>query len=168
MKGILVLWLAAAVAGTALAPTASSQVVKEFSLDDASAIGLKIQTDTAVKSGSPASVRIETLWPVTVCLAQVDGLDVETAALVYQGRVKTDIVGAAYLELWVEVGGQEYFSRGMDNAIEGSSDWKTLQTPFFLRKGQKAQKATLNIVINGHGTVWVDSLVLLKRAPGGK
>jgi hypothetical protein len=42
-------------------------------------------------------------------------------------------------------------------------DWSTLQTPFFLQPGQSAKMVTLNIVINGKGTVWVDDVHLLKE-----
>ena len=34
---------------------------------------------------------------------------------------------------------------------------------FARNAGQKAEKVTLNIVINGKGTVWVDDLILLKE-----
>lgn len=36
-------------------------------------------------------------------------------------------------------------------------------SPFLLQQGQKADKITLNIVINGKGTVWVDDVVLTKE-----
>ena len=51
----------------------------------------------------------------------------------------------------------------MESVVSGTTDWKTLQTPFFLKEGQRATKVTLNIVINGKGTVWVDDVKLLKE-----
>jgi len=51
----------------------------------------------------------------------------------------------------------------MNSFVAGTMDWKTLQTPFYLQPGQSAKKATLNIVINGKGTVWVDDIYLLKE-----
>ena len=64
--------------------------------------------------------------------------------------------------MWTHVGGGQYFSRGLNDPIQGTSDWKTLQTPFLFQKGQNPDKITLNIVINGRGTVWVDDVVLSK------
>jgi hypothetical protein len=52
----------------------------------------------------------------------------------------------------------------MNDPVKGKSDWKTIQTPFMFQKGQKPDKVTLNIVINGKGTVWVDDIVLSKEA----
>ncbi len=146
-----------------LAGQADAQDLKKLSLDDASALGLKIETDAGVKAEGKASVKITTLWPTNVCLGEVAGLDVEGASLVYRARVRSDLDGSAFLEMWVHVGGGQYFSRGLDNPIQGKSDWKTLRTPFHFQKGQKPEKVTLNLVVNGKGTVWVDDVVLSKE-----
>ncbi len=91
-------------------------------------------------------------------------LDVENAQLIYQARVRSEeLEGTAFLEMWAHVGGGQFFSRGMNSLVTNTMDWKTLQTPFFLQPGQRAKKATLNIVINGKGTVWVDDVRLLKK-----
>jgi hypothetical protein len=91
------------------------------------------------------------------------GLDIAGAKLVYKAKVKSDLEGTAFLEMWVHVGGGQYFSRGMDNVVKQKSDWKIIQTPFLFQKGQKPDKVTLNVVINGKGTVWVDDIVLSKE-----
>jgi hypothetical protein len=94
----------------------------------------------------------------------VKQLNVENTQLIYRAKVKSEkLEGTAFLEMWCDVGGSQYFSRGMNSVVTGTIDWRTLQTPFFLKKGQSAQKATLNIVINGKGTVWVDDVHLLKE-----
>jgi hypothetical protein len=142
---------------------ASAQELKRVSLDDASTIGLKIQSDSGVKVEGNASIRITTKWPTTVCLAEVTGPDIQDARLVYRARVKSELQGAAFLEMWAQVGGGQYFSRGMNDAVQGNSSWKTIQTPFMFQKGQKPTKVTLNIVINGTGTVWIDDIVLSKE-----
>jgi hypothetical protein len=51
----------------------------------------------------------------------------------------------------------------MNDSVQGKSDWKTIRTPFLFQKGQKPDKVTLNIVINGIGTVWIDDIVLSKE-----
>ncbi len=146
-----------------LSPSAA-QELKRISLDDPSALGLRIAADPAVKVEGKASVRIETAWPTTICLASVDGLDVEGAALIFKARIKTELEGQAVLEMWVSVGGKRYFSRALDKPVEGRSDWRPVETPFFAKKGQRIDKAWLNVVINGQGTVWVDDASLLRGA----
>ncbi|MEE4243585.1 MAG: hypothetical protein V2I36_19145 [Desulfopila sp.] len=141
---------------------AFSDELKKLSLDDASAIGTTIQTDVTVKTEGKGSVRITTLHPTTVCLGEVDDLDIENAKLVYQAKVKSDLEGSAFLEMWAFVGTGQYFSKGINDSVEGKSDWKSIQTPFLFQKGQNPKKVTLNLVINGKGTVWIDEVVLSK------
>jgi hypothetical protein len=146
-----------------LATSASAQELKKLNLDDASLIGTTIQTDTQVKVEGKASIKITTRWPTTICLGEVSGLDVENATLIYRAKVKSDLDGTAYLEMWVHVGGGQFFSRGMNDVVSQKTDWKTIQTPFMFQKGQKPEKVTLNLVINGKGTVWIDDVVLSKE-----
>jgi len=89
-------------------------------------------------------------------------LDIENAMLMYKAKAKSKLDGVAFLEMWVHVGGGQYFSRGMNDPIKGKSDWKSIQTPFMFQKGQKPDKVTLNLVINGKGVVWIDDVVLSK------
>jgi hypothetical protein len=142
---------------------ALAQDLKRISLDDTSALGLQIQNDSAMKAEGKASIKISTKWPTTVCLAEVTGPDIQNAKLVYKARVKSDLQGTAFLEMWAHVGGGQYFSRGMNDPVQGKTDWKAIQPPFFFQKGQKPTRVTLNIVINGIGTVWVDDIVLSKE-----
>ncbi len=137
--------------------------LKRLSLDDVSSIGLKIQTDSMIKVEGKGSVKITTLWPTIVCLGEVTGLNIENAKLIYTARVRSELEGAAFLEMWAHVGGGQYFSKGMNNPIKGKSDWKTIRTPFMFQKGQRPDKLTLNVVINGKGTLWIDDIVLSKE-----
>lgn len=141
---------------------ASAQELKKLSLDDPSSIALKLTADPSVKVEGAASLRIETRWPTTICLGEVSGLDVQAAQLLFRARVKTDLEGDAFLEMWVQVAGGQYFSRGMNDRVGGKSDWKSIQTPFNFQKDQKPDKVTLNVIVNGKGTVWVDDVVLSK------
>ncbi len=100
-----------------VAGPAWSQDLTKLSLDDASAIGTTIQTDYKVKVEGKASIKITTQWPTTICLGQVTGLDMEDATLVYKAKVKSDLDGTAYLEMWVNVAGGQYFSGGMNDAV---------------------------------------------------
>jgi len=143
--------------------SAYAQELKKLNLEDASAIGTTIQTDTQVKAEGKGSIKITTRWPTTICLGEVTGLEVENAKLVYKAKVKSDLDGTAFLEMWAHVGGGQYFSRGMNDVVTQKTDWKTIQTPFLFQKGQKPDKVTLNLVINGKGTVWIDDIVLSKE-----
>jgi len=137
--------------------------LKKLNLDDASAIGTTIQTDTQVKAEGKSSIKITTRWPTIICLGEVASLDVENAKLLYKAKVKSDLDGSAYLEMWAHVGGGQYFSKGMNDVVSQKTDWKVIQTPFLFQKGQKPDKVTLNLVINGKDTVWIDDIVLSKE-----
>ena len=133
-----------------------------LSLDDHCDIGCVIETDSESKVEGKASVKITTKWPATICLGEVKGPTIEEAQLVYTAKVKTSITGAVGLELWAHVGGGQYFSRDPTDIVTGESDWKELKIPFYFQKGQQPEKVTLNLMINGKGTVWVDDIKLSK------
>ena len=144
-------------------PASASETVK-FNLDNAEALGTIISADQKIKFEGKGSIRISTKWPTTVCLGQIPEMNIENVRLVYQAKVKSkDLDGAAFLEMWCKVGSGQYFSRGLTSTISGTKDWQTIRTVFVLNKGQKAQVVTLNLVVNGIGTVWVDDLQLSKQ-----
>jgi hypothetical protein len=138
--------------------------LKRISLDDASKLGTTIETDRGVKTEGKGSIRITTKHPTTICIGEITGLDVENAKLTYKANVKSDLNGQAFLEMWAYVGNGRYFSKGMNDPIKGRSDWKLIQTPFIFQKGQNPKSVTLNLVINGIGTVWIDDVVLSKAS----
>ena len=125
---------------------------------------MQIAADPEVKVEGKGSTKITTCWPTSVCLGEVGELDIENARLIYRAKVKSDLKeGNAFLEMWVRVAGGNYFSRGLNSTISGQTDWKTIETPFIFQKGQKPEKVTLNLVINGKGTVWIDDVTLSKE-----
>ena len=137
--------------------------ITTLNLDDKNDLGLKIENDSSVKMEGDGSIKISTLWPTTICLGEVTELDIENARLIYRAHVKSLLDGAAMLEMWVHVGGGQYFSRGLNSTISGNSGWTSIQTPFLLQKGQTPDKVTLNLIINGKGTIWIDNIVLSKE-----
>lgn len=146
-----------------IAASAYAEELKKLSLDDAAGIATTVQTDTQVKAEGNASIKITTQWPTLICLGEVSGLNIENATLVYRAKVKSDLDGSAYLEMWAYVGNGQYFSRGMNDVVSQKTDWKTIKTPFLFQKEQKPDKVTLNLVVNGKGTVWIDDIVLSKE-----
>lgn len=142
-------------------PVRAADILK-MSLDDATTLGTRIEADPEVKAEGKGSVRVTTRHATTVCLGEVTGLMVEEARLIYRARVKSELDGEAFLEMWAFVGTGQYYSRGLKAPIRGKSDWTVLETPFVFQKGQNPGKIILNLVINGTGTVWVDDVVLAK------
>jgi len=146
----------------------SSQVVelKKYPIDGLDGIitqsGAELDKDNS--SDGKGSLRIQVTSPTTVRLFEVSDIDVENARLTYQARVRTkDVQGQVYLEMWCHFPGKgEFFSRGLESAATGTANWMTMETPFFMKKGEKPDLVKLNLVINGAGTVWIDDIRLIK------
>ena len=151
------------IALTLSASLCRAEVLKKLGLDDASSATPRIEVDTQEKVEGQSSLKITTQWPTTICLGEIVAPSIDNGKLVYSAKVKTALVGSALLEMWVQVGGGRYFSRNMDDAVSQNTDWKTIKTPFIFQKGQKPEKVTLNLVINGTGTVWIDDIILSKE-----
>jgi len=123
-----------------------------------------VTIDKQISSDGNGSLRIEATEPTTIRLFEIGDIDIENAHLIYQARVRTeDVEGQAYLEMWCHIAGLgDFFSRGLDRPLTGSTDWVTEETPFLLKEGQNPDNVKLNLVINGKGTVWIDDIRLLK------
>ena len=69
--------------------------------------------------------------------------------------------------MWCRFPGKgEFFSRGLQSPLTGTTDWTTEETAFFLKKGENPDNVKLNLVINGSGTAWIDDVRLLKGPLG--
>jgi len=123
-----------------------------------------VQIDEQVSSDGGGSLRITATEPTIVELFETGDIDIEDASLIYQAQLRTEGVnGQVYLEMWCSFPDQgDYFSRGLESALTGTTDWTTEQTPFFLKEGENPDNAKLNLVIDGTGTVWIDDIRLLK------
>jgi hypothetical protein len=100
-----------------------------------------------------------------VRLFETGDIDIENALLIYQAKIRTENVeGQVYLEMWCCFSDQgEFFSKGIDSPLSGTTEWITEQTPFLLKAGQNPDNVKLNLVINGKGTAWIDDIRLSKR-----
>lgn len=147
-------------------PSTQVTELKYFPLNNTEGIITRSQItfDNQISSDGKGSLRIDLTAPTVVRLFEVRGLDVENARLIYQAKVRTEGVdGQVYLEMWCHFPGKgEFFSRGLQTPLTGTTDWTTEETPFFLKKGQKPDFVKLNLVIDGTGTVWIDDIHLLK------
>ena len=160
LRSILTLGLVLLLASS---PALAEELVR-LNLDDVSSLGLTIVSDPRIKVEGKSSIKITTRHPTTVCLGEVAGLNLENATLIYSAQVKSQLDGSALLEMWVKVDSGRYFSRGVNSTIKGNSDWRLIQTPFIFQKGQNPDRITLNLIINGTGTVWIDDIILSKSA----
>lgn len=97
-------------------------------------------------------------------LFEMEQPDVEHCILTYRARMRTeDAQGRIYLEMWCRFPGKgEFFSRGLQQAVMGTTDWSTHETPFFLKRGQRPDLIKMNIAAQGQGTVWIKELELLR------
>jgi len=100
----------------------------------------------------------------TIRLFEVAGLPLEQCLLTYRAQMKTEALsGRALLEMWCRLPGRgEFFSKGVQQAVSGTTDWTSYEVPFLLRKGQKPDMIKLNLVVEGEGRVWLKAVELLR------
>jgi hypothetical protein len=125
--------------------------------------GQKLLTGDGVTI-EPDGWRIEVQEPQTIRLFEAAPPDLENCRVIYQAKLKTDkLQGKAYLEMWCrspDFG--EAFSRDLNHPLSGTTDWTSFETPFYLKKGERADLLKLNLVIEGTGTVWIKDVSLRK------
>jgi hypothetical protein len=123
-----------------------------------------IQLDKAISSDGKGSIKINATAPVIIPLYNVNDIRVDDTQIIYEAKVKSESLnGQTLLEMWCVFKDKgEFFSRGFDSVISGTSDWKTIKTVFNLRKGEMPDQIKLNIMVNGVGTVWIDDIHLSK------
>lgn len=146
---------------------ATGDILAAFSADSFDGVVDRemLSLDADGLDGTPALL-VEAEEPGGYRLFSTGDIDVEGSLIVYTAMVRShDLEGEAMLEMWCaipELG--EFFSRGMDSVITGTSDWTELRTVFRLEPGQNPSDVMLNLVVNGTGRVWVDD-ARLTRAP---
>jgi hypothetical protein len=139
--------------------------LKRFPLDDLEGVITRsgVALDNQISSDGGGSLRITVDEPKVIRLFETGNLDIENSRLIYRAKIRTeDIEGQVYLEMWCHFPGKgEFFSRGLENPLTGTTNWTTEEIPFFLRKGEDPDNIKLNLVINGRGTAWIDDIRLL-------
>src|SRR5437867_11749774 len=100
----------------------------------------------------------------TIRLFEVQEPQAEQCLITYRARLKTDgLAGRAFLEMWCRLPGRgEFFSKGLNQAAKGTTDWASYEIPFYLKKGQRPDLIKLNVVVEGRGKVWLRDVQLLK------
>jgi hypothetical protein len=147
-------------------PPAQIAELKRFPVDNMQGVITQsgVQMDKEVSSDGNGSLRISAKEPITVRLFEVGDIDVENARLIYQAKVRTEgVEGQVFLEMGCHFPDKgEFFSRGLQTPLTGTTEWTTEETPFFLKKGENPDNVKLNLVVNGRGTAWIDDIRLLK------
>lgn len=123
-----------------------------------------VSVDKDISSDGQGSLHIVATEPETVKLYETGDIDVEAARLIYQAKVRTEnFKGEVYLEMWCHFPGKgEFFSRALQSPLSGTTEWTSVETPFFLQTDQNPDNVRLNLVCNGTGDAWIDDLTLSK------
>ena len=120
--------------------------------------------DAAAMTAEQGGWRFDASGPRTLHLFEIPNPSIEQCLLVYRARIRSEnLANKAYLEMWCRFPGQgEFFSRGLNQTVHGTTGWATYETPFYLKKGQRPDLLKLNLVLEGAGTMWIKDVELLQ------
>jgi hypothetical protein len=137
--------------------------VVDLSIITPDMLGTKIVSE--IFDNTMPGLRIETKWPVTLCIAQKDlrGKHIDATTLTFSAMMKgRDVQGSAYLEMYLHVPGSQagaYFARGLQRPLSTvDTGWEKYEASFQLAPGQVPDQVTLNLVFQGTGTIWVKDI----------
>jgi hypothetical protein len=147
-------------------PSGQAVEIKHYPIDDLDGIITRsgVQIDKVISKDGKGSLKIAATEPTVIRLFETGDIDIEDARLIYQAKLRTaGVQGQVFLEMWCHFPGKgELFSRGLQSPVSGTTEWTSVETPFFLQKGENPDNVKLNLVINGTGTVWIDDIHLIK------
>ncbi|HEV8619532.1 MAG TPA: hypothetical protein VGQ79_00740 [Nitrospiraceae bacterium] len=100
----------------------------------------------------------------TIRLFEIQDPDAEQCLVTYRAMMTTEsLAGRAFLEMWCRLPGSgEFFSKGVNQAVTGTTEWASYEIPFYLKKDQRPDLIKLNLVIEGRGKVSMKDVELLK------
>jgi hypothetical protein len=144
----------------------SPRVLATFPLDDLGSIMQKDDPELSIDKidsfDGHGSLHVQSQEGRVVRLFEVAQPDVDNCLLTWSAHIRSaSLFGDAYLEMWCRFpGGEEYFSRGLDQTVQRTTDWTEVQTSFRLEKGQKPDRVRLNLKMEGGGHIWIDDAKL--------
>jgi hypothetical protein len=152
MGGWLASWF-----GVGAAQSSASSAIRRFHTGDAT-----LSRDSITVEGD--GWLIEAREEQVVRLFEVAAPDAEKCLLIYRATMKSEnLAGRAFLEMWCRLPGRgEFFSRGLNQPLKGTTDWASYEIPFRLKKGQRPDLIKLNVAVQGSGKVWIKDVELLK------
>ncbi len=100
----------------------------------------------------------------TIRLFEIQNPDAEQCLVSYRATMTTEgLADRAFLEMWCRLPGSgEFFSKGVDQAVTGTTDWASYEIPLYLKKGQRPDLIKLDLAIEGKGKVSMKDVELLK------
>lgn len=123
----------------------------------------------ATLSSDPISVEgdgwlIDATESQVVRLFEIAAPDAEKCMLTYRATMKSEgLEGRAFLEMWCRFPGRgEFFSRGLNQVLKGTTEWSSYETPFRLKQGERPDLVKLNLAVEGVGKLWIKDIELLK------
>ena len=155
--------LVALVLGACNKPSSPPVLVKAFSPDADRPI-----TASGV-TPADGGWRIDASAAGSVRLFEIPGETCDACRLIYRAKIKaTDLASPAYLEMWVRAPAKgEFFSKGLDQKVRGTTEWATYEIPFLFQKGERADLVKLNVAFEGPGgSVTIKDVELLKGPLG--
>ena len=148
-------------------PPASGAPLQVVSIKKFTAADAVLSGSVAVHGGAWSAALKS---PETLHLFEVADPGAEKCKVFYRAKLRTqDFKGQVYLEMWCRLPGKgEFFSRGLDNTVTGTSGWVSCETPFILEAGQQPDLIRLNVVAKGEGVVMVKDVELWRSEEQAK
>jgi hypothetical protein len=135
-------------------PAGPPRTIRKFQIGDPTLTRVSIAQDAwSIDSGGNETIR----------LFEIENPDVEQCLLTYRAKMKADgLSGRAYLEMWCRFPGRgEFFSKGVNQPVSGTTEWTSSEIPFFLKKSERPDLIKLNVAVEGKGRVLVKDVELL-------
>lgn len=120
-------------------------------------------SESAVRVEEDAFV-IESSETTRVTLFELYDPDAEQCLLTYRANAKAeDFQGRAFLEMALKLPKvPEHSAQGVETAVSGSTDWQMMEAPVYLYPGQKPEKLTLKLVLEGQGKIRMKDVEVLR------
>jgi hypothetical protein len=113
--------------------------------------------DSAVMTANEGGWQITSAVPRTVHLFEIQDPASEQCQLAFRAQMRAaHLTKRAYLEMWCRFPGRgEFFSKGLYQALVGTTGWVSCETQFYLKQRQRPDLVKLNLVLEGTGSVWI-------------
>ena len=146
-------------------------LLADFNADQLPTIELpenvEITVDKNIKTEGTGSLKIEYKGsdPISITLFEVDHPEINKKSIIYTADIKSENVqNKAYIEMFCvfDYGNNDvsFFSRNLNHAVSGSTDWNQKGTQFFFKENEYPSKVKLGVRFEGPGTIWIDKIVL--------